>query len=111
MSTPINPSTVTAPLFRPFAWVAPDDRDGPYNLLAETRDLASGTALVLELVERSHLSADSGGQPLLGPDDIMRLTRMSIAAMTVIEERIDDHFDNMSATAKARSAAMKGSAR
>lgn len=86
-----------APLFRPFGWVAPRDQanTGRYTMLSNIRDLAAGTALVLAMVERQQLDAERGDAPIVDAADAMRLTRMSIAAMNVIEGFIDEHFDEM----------------
>lgn len=94
----INSTTVSdepAPLFQAFEWVPEQDQIGPYDMLSDIRDLASGTALVLGMIERSYLLQESGGAPLLDVRDIARLTRMSIATMNVIEGRLDEHFDYM----------------
>ena len=84
-----------APLFRPFEWVPEQDQIGPYDMLSDIRDLASGTALVLGMIERSYLLQESGGAPLLSPGDAASLTRMSIATMNVVGGLLDDHFDFM----------------
>lgn len=87
-----------APAFKPFEWVSARDQvdTGRYRMLSTIRDLASGVALALEIVEKSRLDVDIGDQPLITDSDAARLTRMSIAAMNVIEGYIDEHFDEMS---------------
>lgn len=65
-------------------------------MLSDIRDLASGVALALQLIERSDLQKENGNVPIIDGVDSLRFTRMSIAAMNVIEGYIDDHFDNMS---------------
>lgn len=83
------------PLFRPFEWVPEQDQIGPYDMLSDVRDLASGTALVLGMIERSYLLQEAGGAPLLDTRDAARLTRMSIATMNVVAGLLDEHFDFM----------------
>jgi hypothetical protein len=48
------------------------------------------------MIEVSELQDEAGDAPVLGAVDRLRLTRMSIAAMRVIEARIDGHFWDMS---------------
>lgn len=97
----MNTSTITDnqdPLFRAFEWVGEIDQvdTGRYAMLSNIRDLASGVALALQIIERSDLQKESGGAPIIDGPAALRFTRMSIAAMNVIEGYIDDHFDNMS---------------
>jgi hypothetical protein len=97
MSTTTNTSDEQAPLFKPFTWVPSKDRadTGRYQLMSTIRDLASGVAVALELVERSELETQADGAPLIDGSVAMRLRRMSIAALYVIEGYIDEHFDDM----------------
>lgn len=92
-----------APLFKPFAWVEPQDRanTGRYTMLSNIRDLACGVGLVLAMVERQQLDAERGDAPIVDAADALRLTRMSIAAMNVIEGYVDEHFDEMKDEAEA----------
>lgn len=95
----MSTSTTTdnqAPLFSAFEWVENQDQRGPYRMLSHIRDLAAGVSLALQIIERSGLSQESGDAPILGTPDALRFTRMSIAAMQIIEDRIDEHFDEMS---------------
>lgn len=109
MSAPANFITdEPAPLFTPFEWVSTADQMGPYDMLSDVRDLAAGTSLVLAMIERSQLSTDAGGAPLLDAGSISRLTRMSIAAMNCIEGRIDEHFDWMNNRGAAQRKASEG---
>lgn len=106
--TPIAAADELAALFRPFEWVPEQDQIGPYDMLSDIRDLASGTALVLGMIERSYLLQVSGGAPLLDPRDATQLTRMSIATIHVIGGLIDEHFDFMNDRgAKRRQAAAR----
>lgn len=93
-----------APLFLPFQWLGKTEQQGPYDLLTDVRDLAAGVTVALQMIERSNMLEQNGDAPLLDLDSGSRLTRMSIAAMRCIEERIDAHFDNrplqVSATAQ-----------
>lgn len=85
------------PVHQAFQWVAESDQSntGRYTMLSNIRDLASGVALALQLVERSDLQKELGDAPIIDGIDSLRFTRMSIAAMNVIEGYIDDHFDEM----------------
>lgn len=102
MSTATNNDP--APLFKPFAWVEQKDRanTGRYTMLSNIRDLACGVGVVLAMVERQQLDAERGDAPIVDAADAMRLTRMSIAAMNVIEGYVDDHFDDMQDGAAAQ---------
>jgi|GEM_PF-3942866 len=86
---------MNAPLFTPFEWVPPAKRLGPYNLLSDTRDMAAGVALVLQIVEKSALVEEAGGAPVVESTDANVLTRMSLAAMNLIVGNIDSHFDTL----------------
>ncbi len=86
---------MNAPLFTPFEWVPPAKRRGPYNLLSDTRDMAAGVALVLQIVEKSALVEEAGGAPVVESTDANVLTRMSLAAMNLIVGNIDSHFDTL----------------
>jgi cytidylate kinase len=101
-------------LFKSFAWVEQKDRanTGRYTMLSNIRDLACGTSVVLAMVERQQLDSERGDAPIIDAADAMRLTRMSIAAMNVIEEMVDAHFEEMQdeATAARRVAARNGGA-
>lgn len=83
--------------FKPFEWVSPNHQadTGRYTMLSNIRDLASGVALALQLVERAELQNESGAAPIIDGPAALRFTRMSIAAMSVIEGYIDEHFDDM----------------
>lgn len=106
------PDNDPAPLFKPFAWVEQKDRanTGRYTMLSNIRDLACGVGVALAMVERQQLDAERGDAPIVDAADAMRLTRMSIAAMNVIEGYVDDHFDDMadSAAAQRQAAARSG---
>lgn len=93
-----------APLFRSFEWVGESAKadTGRYVMLSNIRDLASGVALALQLAERSDLQQENGDAPLIDAAASRRFTRMSIAAMNVIEGYIDEHFDDMNDRAAAR---------
>ncbi|MEW6023569.1 MAG: hypothetical protein AB1807_15680 [Pseudomonadota bacterium] len=95
--------SASAPLFKPFAWVAQKDQadTGRYTMLSNIRDLACGVGVVLAMVERQQLDAERGDAPIVDAADALRLTRMSIASMSMIEFCIDDHFDQMSDLAEA----------
>lgn len=112
----MSTSTTTSPaaLFSPFDWVEERDQvdTGRYGMLSNIRDLASGVALALQMVERSGLQKELGDAPIIDGAAALRLTRMSIAAMNVIEGYIDEHFDDMNEDGMARRAAeKKGTAR
>lgn len=97
----MSTSTITdnhPPLFRAFEWVGERDQvdTGRYTMLSNIRDLASGVALALQIVERSELQKESGDVPIIDGATAVRFTRMSIAAMNVIEGYIDEHFDDLS---------------
>jgi hypothetical protein len=93
-----------APTFKPFEWVSREDQtdNGRYVVMSVIRDLASGVAVALQIIEKSSLDADIGDEPIISGSDVARLTRMSIAAMDVIEGYIDEHFDEMSERGAAR---------
>lgn len=101
-TTSIAAADEPAALFQPFEWVPEQDQIGPYDMLSDVRDLASGTALVLGMIERSYLLEASGGAPLLDGRDAAGLLRMSIATMKVIQGNLDDHFDFMNDNAAKR---------
>lgn len=101
-----------AALFSAFDWVPEPDRLGPYRMLSQIRDLAAGVSLALEIIERSGISRESGDAPILDAPDELRFTRMSIAAMQIIEDKLDEHFDDMHDRAEnLRRAAKEGGAR
>jgi len=91
-------TTKPTPLFIPFEWVAESDQadTGRYTMLSNIRDLAAGVGLALQMVERAELQKDLGDVPVIDDSAVMRFTRMSVAAMNVIEGYIDEHFDDMS---------------
>lgn len=98
------PDNDLAPLFKPFEWVGKSDQadSGRYTMLSNIRDLVSGTSLALQLIERSDLQRERGDAPIIDGADALRFTRMSIAAMSVIEGYIDEHFDDMSDSGATR---------
>jgi hypothetical protein len=102
-----------APLFTPFEWVDRKDQTntGSYFLLSNIRDLASGTAVALEIVERSRLHAEAGDAPIVDEATALRLTRMSIAAMNLIEESVDVRFRKMQQDADEQRKSGKGTAK
>lgn len=113
MSAPtIDTTTEPAALFKAFDWVPRQEQLGSYRMLSQVRDLAAGASLLLEIIERSELSKESGDAPIVSTPDALRLTRMSIAAMQVIEDKLDEHFGDMQDRAVAlRKAAEEGGAR
>lgn len=70
-------------------------------MLSNICDLACGTSVVLAMVERQQLDSERGDTSIIDAADAMRLTRMSIAAMSVIEEMVDAHFEEMQDEAAA----------
>jgi len=91
-------STATAaPVFKPVEWVpaAAQEDTGGYVMLSRIRDLASGVAVALQIIEKSAMNVDLGDDPILDGSDVSRLIRMSVAAMSLIEGCIDEHFDEM----------------
>lgn len=86
-----------APLFKPFAWVAQKDQadTGRYTMLSNIRDLACGVGVVLAMVERQQLDAERGDAPIVDAADALRLTRMVIASMSLLRDRIDQRFESM----------------
>lgn len=101
------PATLPDPLeqlFKPFQWVGePDQVDTcRYAMLSNIRDLASGVSLALEMVERSQLDIEREDAPIIDTPAALRLVRMSIAAMNVIEGYVDEHFDEMQDSAAAQ---------
>ena len=92
------PKKKVSAVFTPFDWVAKRDQvdTGDYTMLSGIRDLASGVAIALQLVERSALQTEAGDAPIIDEAVALRFMRMSIAAMNVIENSIDEHFDDMS---------------
>ena len=103
MNAEHNAQGSPCPLFKPFEWVARQDQanTGRYTMLSNIRDLAAGAALVLAMVERQQLDSERGDSPIVDAADALRLTRMSIAAMSMIEECIDGHFGEMQDEAMA----------
>lgn len=95
---------MNAPLLKPFEWVGKSDQadTGRYVMLSNIRDLAAGVALALKVVERSQLQRENGEAPIIDGNDEFRFTRLSIAAMNVIEGYVDDHFDDMADSAAAQ---------
>ena len=58
------------------------------------------------------MNKESGAVPIVDTPDALRLTRMSIAAMQIIEDKLDEHFDDMQDRAEAlRRAAKEGGTR
>ena len=110
-STTATPNEPAA-LYSAFEWVSGPDRLGPYRMLSQIRDLAAGVSLALGIVERSEMNKESGAVPIVDTPDALRLTRMSIAAMQIIEDKLDEHFDDMQDRAEAlRRAAKEGGTR
>lgn len=110
MSTSRNDTAAPAALFKPFEWVSPDDQvdTGRYVAMSNIRDLVAGVALALQIVERSDLQRELGDAPIIDSADAKRFTSMAIAAMSVIEGYIDEHFDDMSDVAERKRRAHKG---
>lgn len=96
-----------ASLFQQVQWVPPQDQVGPYDMLSEIRDLAAGVGLALAMIERTAIALDLGDAPLLEQRQVCVLTRMSVAVMSVIEARIDEHFDDMHERGQERRQAEK----
>lgn len=95
---------MSSPLFTPFEWVGERHQldIGSYTMLSNIRDLASGVQLALQIVERSALQEESGAAPLIDAAAALRFTKMSIAAMSVIEGYIDEHFGDLNDRAIAK---------
>lgn len=110
MSAHTERKTDSAPLFKPFEWVSPEDQvnTGRYVLMSNVRDLASGVAVALEIIEKSNLNVHIGDAPVITGSEAARFTRMSIAAMNVIQGYIDEHFDEMSELGAVRRLAERG---
>jgi hypothetical protein len=90
------------PLFQPFAWgyqeahaLDPFAAERVRTSATTVRDLACGTALVLEMIERDQITAESEGymegeaapRPLLSPADHGALMRLAIAALRTVEQQ------------------------
>lgn len=100
-------------LYQPVEWVRKCDQadNGRYQMLSTIRDLAAGVALALQLVERADIQNQLGDTPIIDGSDSARLPRMSIAAMNVIEEFVDAHFDEMHDNAAAQRQIAKDNAK
>lgn len=94
-TTHVEVSKLPLPIFAPFDWVPQAKRLGPYDTLSDTRDIADGVSLIMQMVEKSALLDESGAAPLIEAADSLRLTRMSIAAMHFVVGSIDRHFDGL----------------
>jgi hypothetical protein len=84
-----------APMFDAVEWVPTEKRRGPYSLLSDIRDIASGTGVVLEMVYRNQINAKLDDPPLMQAFHEDQLMRMAIASMNLITRRIDRQFDHM----------------
>lgn len=95
---------MSTPLFTPFEWVGERHQadTGRYTMLSTIRDLASGVGLALQIVERSAPQEESGADPVIDASAALRFTKMSIAAVSVIERYIDEHFDDLNDRAIAK---------
>jgi len=107
MSTHLN-CTDPAPVFKPFAWVAPRLQCDTYDPLADARDIAAGVAIALQMVERANMDVENGDAPLLGERESSALMRMSIASMNLLRDRIDQQFEYMNKTGQPAPVSQQG---
>jgi hypothetical protein len=99
---------IAEPLFKSFEWVALQNQGESYDLLSDARDIAAGVAVALQMVERTNLNNENGDAPLLGLSDTTALTRLSIASMNLLRDRIDQQFTYMNRSFRAYEAAQQG---
>ena len=83
------------PIFQAFEWVSRPYQNGPYDLISNTRDLAGGACVILEMIEQSDMAVDNGDTPMFNDYHKGRLFRMAVAALHPIELQTAAHLEKM----------------
>lgn len=83
------------PVFQPFEWVYRAYQNGPYDLISDTRDLAGGACVILEMIEQSDMDVDNDDAPMFNNYHKGRLFRMAVAALRTIELQTAAHLEKM----------------
>lgn len=86
------------PLFQPFEWIATRPNECmPSNLVttlaSQTRDIAGGVAVLVEIFERDDIDAECADEngndipPLIGATDRGDLMRLAVAALKLLAQQ------------------------
>ena len=76
-------------LFEPFSWLrVPLNRS--IDCTEAAQDIASGVALILELIESSEQAKDSGDRPILSTTHCGMLTRLAITSLGLLSEHAEE---------------------
>jgi hypothetical protein len=86
--------------FKPFRWVPGKPRSAEVDLLGAAKDIVSGVALVLQIIESSEHQLDGGETPLFNENKIGTLQRFTISACNTLHKAIDDHLYRLTDVAK-----------
>ena len=89
------PVEKAAPAFQALEWVSRPYQNGPYDLISNTRDLAGGACVILEMIEQSDMYVDNGDAPMFSDYHRGRLFRMAVAALRTIKLQTADHLEKM----------------
>jgi hypothetical protein len=83
------------PIFHPFEWVTRKHQVGPYEMIANTRDLVGGACVILEMIEQSDRDTENEDAPIFNDYYKGRLFRMAVAALQTIEMQTAAHLEKM----------------
>ena len=100
MTSTDSPDTTQESSFEPFSWFD-HQSDTPTEKLAEaSKDLGSGIALALQLIEASELEA-SDDTPLLNPRRRGELLRMAITSAQLLADLAQHNIERRNAASDA----------
>jgi hypothetical protein len=86
--------------FEPHIWLHGVKPTREANLLALAKDVAGGTKLVLQMIERAQIdTTDAEPSAYIGPYECGVLTRFAITSCALLHDRIEDLFDGLRAEA------------
>lgn len=86
----------SAPLFEHFQWHRKEMESVkvPGHLYADlagkVRDIASGCATILELIEFDYLQGAAGERPMMSAGDAGNLTRLAIQSLNMLNDNADE---------------------
>lgn len=76
-------------LFEPFSWLS-ERANRHIDCTEATQDIASGVALILELIESSEQAKDSGDRPILSVTHCGMLTRLAITSLGLLSGHAEE---------------------
>lgn len=97
--TSIQQDEVAKPLFESFQW---HDKEvekvkvggAAYaDLAGKVRDITSGCAVIMELIEFDYLQSTTGGKPLMSNSEKGDLTRLAIQSLKMLNDEANDGLD------------------